>query len=54
MAFPWLTWLSILMILAVLSYMFYLPQYRYESLMTFMVTLLVLCVGISITGKRKK
>ncbi len=52
--FPWLTWLSILMILAVLSYMFYLPQYRYESLMTFMVTLLVLCVGISITGKRKK
>lgn len=52
--FPWLTWLSILMILSVLGYMFYLPQYRYESLMTMGVTLLVLCAGIYITGKRKK
>nr|WP_244563352.1 amino acid permease [Pantoea rodasii] len=52
--FPWLTWLSILMIVSVLGYMFYLPQYRYESLMTLMVTFMVLCVGVYITGKRRK
>ncbi|WP_380180778.1 amino acid permease [Kalamiella sp. sgz302252] len=52
--FPWLTWLTILSICAVLGYMFYLPQYRYESLMTLLVTLVVLSVGISVNGKRKR
>jgi len=52
--FPWLTWFTILTIAAVLGYMFYLPQYRYESLMTLLVTLAMLSVGIGVSGRRKR
>lgn len=51
--FPWLTWLVILIILAVLGYMFFSPDYRYETLMSLGVSLVVVLFSLIITRKNK-
>ncbi|WP_017349876.1 amino acid permease [Pantoea sp. A4] len=51
--FPWLTLATIAVIVAVLGYMFVSEQYRYETLMTAAVTLIMLGCGLYTTRGRK-
>ena len=50
--FPWLTWLVILTIVSVLGYMFFSADYRYETLMSFGVTTIVVICGVIVTRKK--
>lgn len=45
--FPWLTWLVIGLIVTVLGYMLFSDAYRYETLMTAVVTLAILLVYVT-------
>lgn len=51
--FPWLTWAVILTIVSVLGYMFFSPSYRYETMLSLGVTVLVVICGIRVTSKHK-
>ncbi|WP_147196138.1 amino acid permease [Pantoea sp. MBD-2R] len=51
--FPWLTLFTIAIILMVLGYMFISPDYRYETLMTTAVTLIMLALSFYVTRNRK-
>lgn len=50
--FPWLTWFVMMMIVIVLGYMLFSPQYSYETLLSFGVTLLVVVCGLIVTRHR--
>ncbi|XOD70332.1 MAG: amino acid permease [Sodalis sp. (in: enterobacteria)] len=50
--FPWLNWLCIGIITAVLSYMVCAPSYRYETLMTGTVALIVFLFSLMVTRHR--
>lgn len=51
--FPWLTLFTIAVILMVLGYMFISPAYRYETLMTAAVALIMLVLSVYVTRDRK-
>ena len=51
--FPWLTLFTIAVVLVVLGYMFISPSYRYETMMTAAVTLIVLALSFYVTRNRK-
>lgn len=51
--FPWITWLVIITIIAVLGYMFFSPDYRYETLMSLSVSLIVVLFSVIATRKNK-
>ena len=50
--FPWLTLFTIAIILMVLGYMFISPDYRYETLMTLAVAVIMLMLSFYVTRKR--
>lgn len=50
--FPWLTWAVILTIFTVLGYMFLSPSYRYETMLSLGVSLLVVICGLMVTSKQ--
>lgn len=51
--FPWLTLFTIAVILMVLGYMFISPAWRYETLMTTAITLIMLALSFYVTRNRK-
>lgn len=51
--FPWLTWTVIFIIVSVLGYMFLSANYRYETMLSLGVTVLVIICGIRVTSKQK-
>jgi GABA permease len=50
--FPWLTWVVIFFIVLVLAFMGFSENYRYETLLTFAVTAVILVASIIVTRKR--
>lgn len=51
--FPWLTWFAIFIIVAVLGYMVISPDYRYQTLMSSLVTLIMVSFSLYVTRHRK-